>query len=113
MIITQIEDTFKSYFQSNIRVSFGNSTLKQGRFIILKPNTFSLDFYIKTPKMSGEILSLPLPLKFYKDGTTFVFDYTLDEITIKDSPVYNEIMDYIRKNKTSKYIHNKINIQFN
>lgn len=113
MIIEQIEDTFKLFFQNQVKIGFGNTTIKQGKFIILKSNAFSLDFFIKTGKPTTEIVSIPLPFKFYKEGNVYMFDYSIDEIIVKDSSIHNVVMDYIRKNKTSKFLNNKISFLFN
>ncbi len=113
MIIEQIEDTFKSFFQNQIKINFGNTTIKQGRFIILKSNAFSLDFFIKTNKPATEIVSIPLPFKFYKENNLYMFDYSIDELMVKDSVIYNTVVEYIRKNKTSKFLNNRISFLFN
>jgi len=113
MIIEQIEDTFKLFFQNQVKIGFGNTTIKQGKFIILKPNAFSLDFFIKTNKPTTEVVSIPLPFKFYKEDSLYIFDYSTEEIMIKDSPIHDAVMDYIRKNKTSKFLNSKISFLFN
>ena len=112
MIIEQIEDTFKLFFQNQVKISFGSTTIKQGKFIILKPNAFSLDFFIKTSKPATEIVSIPLPFKFYKEGNIHIFDYNIDELMVKESQIHNTVLDYIRKNKTSKFLNSKISFLF-
>lgn len=112
MILESIENAFKHNFQQQIKICLGNSVLKQGKFILIKPNAFALDFYIKTQKPEIEVFQLPLPFEFAGEAKVFRFDYDIEKLLIKNSLMYNYIVEYSRKNKTSKYLNNKVVISF-
>lgn len=113
MIIEDIENAFKHNFQQQIKILLGNTVLKQGRFVLIKPNAFAMDFYIKTQKAEIEIFQLPLPFRFTTESAKgFVFDYDIDKLLIKNSEMYNRIIEYARKNKTSKFLNNNVLITF-
>jgi hypothetical protein len=113
MIIEDIENSFKHNFQQQIKILLGNTVLKQGRFVLIKPNAFSMDFYIKTQKTEIEIFQLPLPFRFKTESPKgFVFDYDVGNLLIKNSEIYNRIIEYARKNKTSKFLNANVLITF-
>lgn len=111
MIIEQIENTLKHQFQRQVKISLNGVILKQGKFILLRPNSFALDFYIKTSK-NTEIFQLPIPFGFTVVDNLCLFDYDISNILVENTKTYNGIIDYSRKNKTSKYLNNKVNIVF-
>ena len=113
MIIDKIENALKQHFQKTIKLSInGTNVFKTGRFVLSKINAFSFDLYIKTSKPSIEILPIPIPFDIFITDNGIIFDYSVDKIAVKNTQPYHELMFYIGKNKTSKYLNEKLVISF-
>ena len=112
MINNQIEDLLKEHFQKGIRIVLDDTVIKQGRFILVKYNSFAVDLYIKSSKPKLEVLSLPIPFDFREEGGVIVFDYNIEHIVIKDTALHKDVIEYVKRNKVSKFFNRKLELIF-
>jgi hypothetical protein len=112
-MINFLENFFKTQFQKNIEITIGGTqVIKKGKFILVRPNLFTLDLYIKSNKPTAEIISLPIPFHYTTNNDLIVFDYDISKIAVKNTKGYKNLSLYIGKYKTSKFLNNQLHIKF-
>lgn len=112
-MINFLENYFKEQFQKNIEIAIGGTqVIKKGKFILVRPNLFAIDLYIKSNKPTAEIISLPIPFHYTTGADFIIFDYDISKIAVKNSKPHKNLSLYIGKYKTSKFLNNQLHIKF-
>jgi len=103
MIQDEVEDCLKHFLQKKIKLQIGDKVLKEGRLILFTVKDFIINFTFKNAKNELKKYEIPIPFNCYVKNDTGTLDYRVENIAIKSSSLYVNIMTISSEKKSKLY----------